>query len=185
MMDTLVIGIFALIIIGVILYQVARFLKGKLELKLIKDSVSSGDALKGGVTVTAKKPMRGQLRVALVARKKKRKTGASTNDTTQYKWVEVYRRDEVLEGKREFPAGFSQNYTFEILAPTSTEARQGGASIRATAEALDDGMMSSVLNLAASAADMMQSRLYWHIEARLEVEGVDLYTKQKVYINLS
>ena len=45
--------------------------------------------------------------------------------------------------------------------------------------------MSSVLNLAASAADMMQSRLYWHIEARLEVEGVDLYTKQKVYINLS
>ena len=184
-MDTLVIGIFALIIIGVILYQVARFLKGKLELKLIKDSVSSGDALKGGVTVTAKKPMRGQLRVALVARKKKRKTGASTNDTTQYKWVEVYRRDEVLEGKREFPAGFSQNYTFEILAPTSSEARQGGASIRATAEALDDGTMSSVLNLAASAADMMQGRLYWHIEARLEVEGVDLYTKQKVYINLS
>ena len=113
-MDTLVIGIFALIIIGVILYQVARFLKGKLELKLIKDSVSSGDALKGGVTVTAKKPMRGQLRVALVARKKKRKTGASTNDTTQYKWGEVYRRDEVLEGKREFPAGSSQNYTFEI-----------------------------------------------------------------------
>ena len=184
-MDTLVIGIFALIIIGVILYQVARFLKGKLELKLIKDSVSSGEALKGGVTVTAKKPMRGQLRVALVARKKKRKTGASTNDTTQYKWVEVYRRDEVLEGKREFPAGLSQNYTFEILAPTSSEARQGGASIRATAEALDDGMMSSVLNLAASAADMMQSRLYWHIAARLEVEGVDLYTKQKVYINLS
>ena len=184
-MDTLVIGIFALIIIGVILYQVARFLKGKLELKLIKDSVSSGDALKGGVTVKAKKPMRGQLKVALVARKKKRKTGASTNDTTQYKWVEVYRRDEVLEGKREFPSGFSQNYTFEILAPTSSEARQGGASIRATAEALDDGMMSSVLNLAASAADMMQSCLYWHIEARLEVEGVDLYTKQKVYINLS
>lgn len=182
---TLVIGIFALIIIGVILYQVARFLKGKLELKLIKDSVSSGDALKGSVTVTAKKPMRGQLRVALVARKKKRKTGASTNDTTQYKWVEVYRRDEVLEGKREFPAGFSQNYAFEILAPTSSEARQGGASLRATAEALDDGMMSSVLNLAASAADMMQSRLYWHIESRLEVDGVDLYTKQKVYINLS
>ena len=67
-MDTLVIGIRA-IIIGVILYQVARFLKGKLELKLV-DSVSSGDALKGGVTVTAKKPMRGQLRVALVARRK-------------------------------------------------------------------------------------------------------------------
>ncbi|MEC8475374.1 MAG: hypothetical protein VXZ38_12030 [Planctomycetota bacterium] len=185
-MDTaLVVGIFTLIIVGVILYQAARFLKGKLELKLINDSLSSGEAFKGDVAVTAKKPMRGQLKIALVARKKKRKTRANANNTTQYKWVEVYRRDEVLESRREFPAGFSQNYTFEILAPTSSEARQGGASLRATAEALDDGMMSSVLNLAASAADMLQRPIYWHIEARLEVDGVDLYTKQKVYINLN
>ncbi|NBC23004.1 MAG: hypothetical protein GVY21_05960 [Gammaproteobacteria bacterium] len=40
------------------------------------------------------------------------------------------------------------------------------------------------LELARSAADVMQGRIHWHVEAVPEADGVDLSTKRRVEINL-
>ena len=52
------------------------------------------------------------------------------------------------------------------------------------ADKAGEGMMGSVMKMAAGAADMMQGRIYWHVEARMDVDGVDLYSKEKVDLNL-
>jgi hypothetical protein len=49
---------------------------------------------------------------------------------------------------------------------------------------LGDGLAGSMMKMAAGAADMMQGRIHWHIEARLDVPGIGLYTKAEVDLNL-
>ncbi len=41
-----------------------------------------------------------------------------------------------------------------------------------------------VMNLAAGAVDLTSGRLVWHLEARLDVRGIDLYAKKQVTVNL-
>ncbi len=176
-------GVFAVIIIIVIGYYAARFMKGKLAIELARSAADSGDTLSGSINLTAKKSMQGALTVSLVGQEKRRKR-RHNSDQDQIEWEEVYRQDQIVEETREFPAGFSQSYQFEILAPTATEARQGSAALRAAAESAGEGIVGSMLNMAAGAADMMQAPIYWHIETRLDVKGVDLFAKRKVSVNL-
>ena len=46
------------------------------------------------------------------------------------------------------------------------------------------GIFGAALNLGASAVGMMQGRIIWHVEARLEADGVDLYAKKSLTVNL-
>lgn len=177
------IAVLVLILGGVIAYYVARFMKGKLELTLARNTASSEQLLSGQVTLTAKKPIHGLLKVSLVGREKRRKRrSGSDNDTTE--WVEVYRYDHVLEETRDFEAGFMQSYDFDLLAPTAAEARSGGSIMRAVADGMGDGAISTVMKVAAGAADFMQGRIYWHVESRLDADGVDLFDKEKCTVNL-
>ena len=179
-----IIGAVVVVIIGAIIaYYIARFMKGKLTLELSRNAAASGESLSGRVDVEAKKAMRGLLKVSLVGREK-RKTRSHSSNNHSTEWVEVYRQDQILEETCDFPAGFSHSYDFEIIAPTSEQARQGGGMLKAAAEKAGDGMMGSMMKMAASAADMMQGGIYWHAEARMDVDGVDLYTKEKVNVNL-
>lgn len=176
-------GVVIAIILAVVAYYVARFMKGSVKLQLARNSASSGEALTGRVDLEAKRSIHGLLKVSLVGREKRRKRSTSGDgDTTE--WVEVYRADRILEETRDFPSGYTQTYEFEIVAPTSAEARQGGAIMREMADKAGDGVMGSVMKMAAGAADMMQGRIYWHMESRLDADGVDLYTKEKVTVNL-
>ena len=135
-----VIAVIALILAGVGAYYMARFMKGKLEIELSRDSASSEELIRGRVSLEAKKNIHGLLKVSLVGREKRKKRRAgSDNDSTE--WVEVYRYDHVLEETRDFEPGFKQDYSFDLLAPTvnihrspltgSTTAMQLGPSILA------------------------------------------------------
>ena len=45
-------------------------------------------------------------------------------------------------------------------------------------------VMDNVLKVAAGFASQTASRIFWRVESRLDAEGVDLYTKEKVQVNL-
>ena len=175
--------IFVGIFVGVFLYYGARYMKGKLTLELSRSTVSSGEPLSGRVNLTVKKSIRGLLQVSLIGREKRRSrnnrgTGSSSG------WSEVYRQDHILEETRDFTMGLRQNYEFEIVVPTSAEARQHVATLHAAAEEMGDGVMGAVVKMAAKMENMTRGRILWHVEARLGMDGVDLYVKRKVRVNL-
>lgn len=178
-----IIGIAAIIVACIVAYYLARFMKGSLKLELARNAASSEELISGRVVLEAKKPIQGLLKVSLVGREKRKKR-SSSSDNNSTEWVEVYRYDHVLEETRDFEAGFQQDYSFDLLAPTSTEVRSRGSLLKAAAQGAGDGVMGSVLKAAAAGAKFMASRIHWHVEARLDAKGVDLYAKEKCHVNL-
>ena len=185
--DYILLGIVALILLGVGLYYAARFMKGKLKVELSRDSASSEELLSGKVALEAKKPIQGSLKVSLVGREKRIKRSSSKSGNSK-QWVEVYRYTHVLEETRDFEAGFKQAYSFDLLAPTPAEVRSRS---RAIAKGIDDaagdskGVMGGVLKGAAVAASAMAAgNIHWRVEARLDAKDVDLVSKQKCHVNL-
>lgn len=184
--DIVFLGIVALVLLGFGLYYLSRFMKGGLTLELSRDSASSEELLSGRVMLVTKKPIHGSLKVSLVGREKriKRRSSSSGNST---EWAEVYRYNHTLEEMRDFEAGFEQEYRFDLLAPTTTEVRsRPRAIVKGIADAADksEGVMGGVLKAAAGAASAMAGTIHWHIEARLDAKGVDLYAKEKCQVNL-
>ena len=178
-----VIAIVVLVLAGVAAYYVARFMKGRLEIELSRDTADSEGLIRGRVTLEAKKPIHGLLRVSLVGREKREKRDHDGDKTTE--WVEVYRYDHVLEERRDFEPGFRQDYSFDLLAPTAGEVRSGSTALEGMAQAAGDGVMGGALKAAAGAASFMAGRVYWHVESRLDADGVDLFTKEKCRVNLT
>jgi len=86
-------GIVAIIVIGVIAYHVARFMKGNLKLQLSSNAYGSGQTIDGRVTLEAKRPIRGMLRASLVGRERQRRRGSSSS-SSNHEWVEVFLEDE-------------------------------------------------------------------------------------------
>lgn len=178
----IVIAVIVLILGGVIAYYVARFMKGKLTLELSRSSASSEELISGTVSLEAKKSIHGLLKVSLVGREKRTRRKSDGDKDTE--WVEVYRYDQVLEETRDFEPGFVQNYPFDLLAPTSEEVRSGSAMLKAMANKAGDGVMGGMMKMAAGAAGTFAGRVYWHVESRLDADGVDLFTKEKCSVNL-
>ena len=180
----IVIAVAVLILAAVLAYYIARFMKGSLKLDLSRNAASYGETVAGRITLEAKRPINGLLKVSLVGREKRRtkRVGGAEDDSTE--WVEVFREDNILEETRQFEPGFTKTYQFEILAPTAAEARTGGAALRQIADQMGEGMAGNLTRMAAGAADFMRGRIYWHIESRLDADGVDLFTKQRCQINL-
>lgn len=179
----IVIAILILALGGFAAYYLARFMKGRLKLQLSQSNADSEQLIAGTLSLEAKRNIRGLLKVSLVAREKKVRRDRDGDKSTEY--VEVYRYDHILEEERDFPAGYVQDYVFDLLAPTQAEVRSGATALKHAAAAAGDGVMGSVLKVASSAASVMGGRLYWHVESRLDADGVDLYTKEKCTINLT
>ncbi len=178
-----VVGVLVVVLLAVAGYYLARFMKGRLKLDLTRNAADSGETFDGQVSLEAKRSIHGLLKVSLVAREERRRRNRSS-DNNSTEWVEVYRQDRILEETRSFPAGYTKTYAFKIVAPTSSEARQGGAVLREVGQQVGDGAMGALVKMAAGAMDMFQGRLKWHVESRLDAEGVDLLTKRKVHVNL-
>ncbi len=72
-METYIIGgTFAVILVAIGGYFLARFMKGSVDLELARSAAESGQPLTGQAKLTAKRPIRGLLRVSLVGRDKRR-----------------------------------------------------------------------------------------------------------------
>lgn len=185
----LVIAVVAAILGGIGAYYLARFMKGRLVLILPRTTAASSQSLSGSVQFRAKRRIYGHLKVSLVGREKRRQSTSDGSKTTK---VEVYRQDIVLEDTRDFESGFSREYRFELIAPTSAQARRGSQisdALERMAEEITGagGVLGGVLNTITqlSEANMgRRGRLYWHVEAHLDADGVDLFAKKKCTVNL-
>ena len=153
--------------------------KGKISLDLSKGTVCSGERLTGRLTIGIKKPVRGLLNVSLVGKENRPRGGGSSGSRS----VEVYRNDQIVEETRDFPSEFSKTYHFEFIPPTATEARRENAVLAELAKQ-SEGPMGSIMKLTAASNSVFQRRIHWSIESRLDAEGIDLYQKKKLRVDL-
>lgn len=166
---TIIIAIVAVAAIATGGYFLARHLRGKIKLNLPVTGFDPGDPIKGSFELHAKKPISGKrLIVSLIGTQHIR---TKRGDKTETRTHEVYRKEEIIEEAREYPAGYRNNYTFELAAPKSGESELPGG-----------GLMKTL----ASAANMIGNQriqMRWKLEARLVAKGIDLVGSRRVHVN--
>ena len=167
----IIIGIVAgIIIIGVTVYFIGRFMKGSLKIAVKRNRFRSGDPIEGTLAVTTKKVVSvDRLYIALIG-KRHHRTGNSTE------WRECHREEYDVEVDDHLHAGFRGVYDFSIEAPTMGEHKIPSSGI-----AFIDKMAKGALAMAQNPAS---GRWKWYVIARLETKGVDLATSQRIYVSL-
>ena len=184
-MEYAIIGAVVLIALSVAAFYILRFMKGKLELHLTNSSASSGELIKGSVRVVAKKELQGRLTVSLVCmeefQEQKRSYRDDDDDGTKYETTreEIFRKKQLLEDIETFSPTNNLAYQFELIAPTASESGQ-----RRSSQDGGGGMVGTLLNM-ATAATQSQSDYFWHVEARLDVKGIDLFAKKEVNVRVT
>ena len=184
-MEYAIIGAVVLIAISVAAFYILRFMKGKLELHLTNSSASSGELIKGSVRVVAKKELQGRLTVSLVCmeefQEQKHSYRDDDDDGTKYETTreEIFRKKQLLEDIETFSPTNNLAYQFELIAPTASESGQ-----RRSSQDGGGGMVGTLLNM-ATAATQSQSDYFWHVEARLDVKGIDLFAKKEVNVRVT
>ena len=113
-------AIIAVIIIGVVVYYMARMMKGSMKLTLTKTRVQSGEAISGSLLVQAKRPIEvDRMYVALIGEREVRRRSRNGGSSTS--WDEFYRDEGDIVMDEVFHAGFSKSYRFSLTAPTLEE----------------------------------------------------------------
>ena len=147
-------------------YYIVRYLKGSITIFLPGTAFGPGGQVEGSFELITRQEVRGNsLTAALVATETTRQRGH--NGKTHSHTHEVHRSGQTLEHAKVYPAGFTARYDFKIPVPAGS-ARMGG-----------DSMLGQALELFNS----IGRSISWRIEVRLDAEGVDLASSQKVTIN--
>ena len=162
-------GVIGLAVVLVAGYFIVRHMRGSIKMTLANSSFSAGEQITGSFTLMTKKDIEGQkLVVALVG---KEITEERHGDRNRTDTREIYRDEKVLEEARNYPAGFSADYGFQLKAP----APGGSDSI--------GGAIGDAIELGLDVLGGDRTRIEWNVEARLKAGGIDLATGRQVYIN--
>lgn len=165
----IIVVIVALALIATGGYFLARHLRGKIKLSLPVTGFDPGDPIKGSFELHAKKPISGKrLIVSLIGTQHIR---TKRGDKTETRTHEVYRKEEIIEEAREYPAGYRNSYYFELTAPQSGQSELPG------------GELVKTLVSAANMIGNQRIQMRWKLEARLVAKGIDLVGSRRVYVN--
>jgi hypothetical protein len=164
----LVIVVFGGVLAAVIIYHVLRYLRGSIKLSLPCTAFNPGDAIAGSFELMTKKEIQGnKLIVSLIGMKTVRTHHEGKKRT---RTEEVYRDEVVIEGKKNYFAGYTATYAFQVKAPNLQAPdflnSHVGQILGATIRLLSD----------------QSSGITWKVEARLDAKGVDLATSRPVSI---
>lgn len=143
-------------------YFIARYLKGSITISLPGTAFNQGDTVEGSFELLTRKEVKGNgLTACLVASETTReyRNGKSHSHTR-----EIYRSGQTLENAKEYPAGYKAAYNFKLAVP----AEQGAGG--------------SVLGQALNMLGGLNRRISWKVEVRLDAEGVDLASSQKISV---
>ena len=167
----IVIGIIGLIVVGIIAYYMARFMKGKMSLQLNGNYFKSGETIEGTLTVETKKAIPvDRMYVAVVGERLVHRRD-SDGDTSK-RWEEFHRDEYDIIYQEHLRANARESYEFAIEAPDRSRF-----SFPETGVAFVDKMVSGLQKLSGS------GKMRWFIKARLETKGVDLATSEKIKIS--
>ncbi len=166
---TIIIAVAAVAAIATGVFFLARYLRGKIRLNMPVTAFDMGDTIKGSFELHAKKPISGKrLIVRLIGTQHIRtKRGEKTETQTH----EVFRKEEIIEDSRDYPAGFRERYAFELPTP---KAGQSG---------LPDNELLKTLASTARMIGNQRTKMRWKLEARLVAKGIDLVDSKRVYVN--
>ncbi|MCX5792908.1 MAG: hypothetical protein NTY45_11950 [Elusimicrobia bacterium] len=147
-------------------YYLVQYLKGSIIISLPRTSFASGETIEGSFEMVTRQEVRGNnLSAALVATEVIRERGYNGRSTTHTR--ELSRTGQTLEHAKVYPAGSTARYDFKILVP-------GGR-----AEAGSDSMLGQALGMLSGAGRSIS----WRIEVRLDAEGVDLSSSQRIAVD--
>ncbi len=167
---TIIISFFALILAGVGVYFLLRYLRGKITLSLPVTTFSPGDIIKGSFELHAKKTISGKrLIVSLIGTQHERTRNKDGKTSTRSH--EIFRKEVLVEEARDYPAGFKEVYNFELPVPASDRP-----------EFMDNQLLRSLVT-AASFLGNRRIEVRWRIEARLQAKGIDLARSRRVTLN--
>ena len=170
------IGIFAIIIIGIVTYFVIRMMKGKVEIEIPKRGYNAGEEITGAVTLTSRKELKmNRFYVALIGYERIERVDNDGDRKTQRR--EIYRYEHNLAEAGSLRAGNNQRFEFTIVAP-------GGQDSTDVSEL--SGKVAGGIKAAAHLVGAMSGtsrRLEWKLEARADLPGVDIASSQKIQVN--
>jgi len=186
MVFTLIFGVIGIIIVGIIAYYVVRFLKGSIKLHLDKRGFNLGELVKGSFILHTRKEIMGNtLTVALIGTKHIKYHSDDEHGRNRDRTIEIYNNQVIIEQGMTYSAGFSQKYDFEIPTPPSpsnSTNEQDGVDSK-----VKDVLNSSAFKMASSAMQFMSDKSIsytWVVEVRLDIDGVDIATSEKVFVNM-
>ncbi len=176
-------GVIALIVLGIVAYYVVRFMKGRLRLDLGgKTLFRSNDRIEGDVTLEIKQATRGLLKISLVGFHEVPSGGASSGVS----WEEFFREDEVPEEEKDFQPGFVKSYGIGLAVPTLSQVRLSQKADLGLGEIPLPRALEPILKMARAAASKRdRNRIRWKVEVRLDADGVDLFTSQRIRLDLT
>ena len=166
---TIIITVAAIALIATGAFFLARYLRGKIKLQLPVTGFNPGEPIKGNFELHAKKPITGKRLIVRLTGTKHIRT--KRGDKTETHSHEIFRKEELIEESRDYPAGFRESYAFEIAAPQSGQSEVPGGDL---------------LKTLSSTVDMIGNRrveIRWKLEARLIAKGLDLVGSRRIYIN--
>ena len=167
--ENMVFTAIGLIALAVAVYFILRYMKGSIEIQLDKTSFAAGETIKGSFRLVARQAVEAnKLTVALVADEVIKRKDSDGDDETDTR--EVYRDEQVIEGKHLYEKGFDNTHNFELLIPASGES------------SMNNSQMGQALNTLGSMMDMNRRYLEWSIEVCLDAKGIDLSDSEKVYV---
>jgi hypothetical protein len=170
-MGPIIIGIIiGAVVLAVILYNIARFMRGSIKLLLPLRAFSGGTEIVGSFDLHTKKRIEGnRLIVSLIGT---RVTKTHRDGKTESRTVEIYRDEVLVEEGREYAAGTKEKYDFKLSTPSSES---------------NDFLQSTVgkgLSTALKLLSNQSTKLQWKLEARLDAKGMDLVDSESISINL-
>ena len=162
--------ILGLLLVSVIAYFVMRFLRGSIKLTMPQTSFGAGQMISGSFDLMTKKSIRGnQLFVTLRGVKE---TKIRDGEKTRTRRDEIYCDQVTLEDAREYPAGYSAKYDFQISTPNVQSP-----------EFMNSGIGQALVSAFRLLSDR-RTRIKWRVEARLDAKGIDLAASKSVQLNL-
>lgn len=164
-----ILAVLAALVIAVIAYQVARFMRGTIRLSLPRTAFNPGDKIAGSFDLHAKKAIQGKrLFVRLVGIQL---TQTRRDGKTQTRSREIYRDEVLVEEATDYPADYRKVYNFEISAPDMQSP------------AFLDSAAGQALTAAFRLLSDRSTYLKWKVEARLEARGIGLVAARPVTVN--
>ena len=172
----ILIGLFAIILIGIATYLLIRMMKGKVEIEIPKRGYNAGEEISGAVTLTSRKELEmNRFYVALIGYERIERLDSDGDRKTRRR--EIYRYEHILAEAGSLRPGAHQRFEFTIVAP-------GGQDSADQSEL--SGTLAGGIKAAANLVGAMSGtsrRLEWKLEARADLPGVDLASSQKLRIN--
>ena len=165
----IIIAVLAVAAIATGVFFLARHLRGKIRLNLPVTGFDPGSAIKGSFELHAKKPISGKRLIVSVIGTQRVRT--RRGDKTETHSHEVYRKEEIIEEGRDYPAGYQKVYDFELTAPKSLQSE------------LPDNDVLKTLVSAANVIGNRRAEMRWKLEARLVAKGIDLVGSKRIYVN--